>query len=110
MGMRWELAVFLAGLVAIPVGCLLPNSRLPPLPNDKLMHFAAFGGMALMAGRLTDGGVAAALALAAVFVASWVIEVLQMWVPGRTFCWRDMAANGAGVLCAGACLALLPPP
>lgn len=37
--MRWELIVFLVGVVAIPVGCLVPNSRLPRLPNDKVMHF-----------------------------------------------------------------------
>jgi VanZ family protein len=108
--MRWELVLFVAGLVAIPLGCLLPNSRLPRLPNDKLMHFCAFGGMALLAGRLVHGTVQMGLALAAVFVASWVIELLQNWVPGRKFCWRDMAANLAGVLCAGACLAVLPPP
>lgn len=109
--MRWELMVFLIGLVAIPLGCLLPNSRLPhPLPNDKLLHFLGFGGMALLAGRLAHGNAQMALALGAVFVASWVIELLQMWVPGRNFCWRDMAANAAGVLCAGASLALLPPP
>lgn len=107
--MRWELMLFLLGLVAIPIGCLLPNSRLPPLPNDKLMHFVAFGGMALLAGRLANGHAQMALALGAVFVASWVIELLQNWVPGRKFCWRDLAANGAGVLCAGACLAILPP-
>ena len=102
---------FLIGLVAIPLGCLLPNSWLPhPLPNDKLLHFLGFGGMALLAGRLAHGNAQMGLALGAVFVASWVIELLQMWVPGRNFCWRDMAANAAGVLCAGASLALLPPP
>jgi VanZ family protein len=108
--MRWELMVFLVGLVAIPLGCLLPPSRLPTLPNDKLLHFVAFGGMALLAGRLAQSGAQVALALAAVFVASWVIELLQNRVPGRNFCWRDMAANAAGVICAGACLAVLPPP
>jgi hypothetical protein len=115
--LRWELMAFLFGLVAIPIGCLLPLSRLPPLPNDKLLHFVAFGGMALLAGRLAQGqgggdGAAIArmgLALIAVFVASWVIELLQNLVPGRKFCWRDLAANAAGVLCAGAALAALPP-
>jgi VanZ family protein len=107
--MRWELMAFLAGLVAIPLGCLLPLSKLPTLPNDKLLHFVAFGGMALLAGRLADGAVQMGLALAAVFVASWVIELLQNLVPGRNFCWRDMAANAAGVLFAGAVLAILPP-
>lgn len=107
--MRWELMVFLFGMIAIPLGCLLPLSKLPTLPNDKLLHFVAFGGMALLAGRLAHDDGQTMLALAAVFVASWVIELLQNWVPGRNFCWRDMAANAAGVLCAGACLAVLPP-
>jgi VanZ family protein len=101
--MRWELIVLLAGMVAIPVGCLLPATWLPPLPNDKLLHFVAFGGMALMAGRLAPPGMLAA-ALLAVLAAGWLIEVLQKWVPGRNFCWRDMAANAAGTLAAGALL------
>ncbi len=104
--MRWELILFLVGLVGIPLGCLLPLSRLPLLPNDKLLHFVAFGGMAWMAGRLVAPGVHALLALAAVLVASWAIELLQNHVPGRHFCWRDMAANGAGVACAGLLLTL----
>lgn len=104
--MRWELAVLLAGMVAIPIGCLLPQDRMPPLPNDKVLHFLAFGGMALMAGRLADSPLHAALALGAVLAASWLIEVLQILVPGRNFCWRDMAANTAGVLCAGVFLAV----
>ena len=103
--MRWELVLFVIGLVGIPLGCLLPLSRLPPLPNDKLLHFVAFGGMALLAGRMMHTPARIALALAAVLLASWIIELLQNLVPGRKFCWRDMAANAAGVLCAGACLA-----
>lgn len=106
--MRWELVVFLIGLVTIPLGCLLPLSRLPTLPNDKLLHFVAFGGMALLAGRLTGPGLHAALALGGVLVASWLIEVLQNRVPGRRFCWRDMAANCAGIACAAVLLLVVP--
>jgi VanZ family protein len=106
--MRWELAVLLAGTLAITIGCLTPQHRMPALPNDKALHFLAFGLMALMAGRLADTGVQAGFALGAVFVASWLIEVLQNLVPGRKFCWRDMAANAAGVLSAGVFLAAFP--
>jgi hypothetical protein len=108
-GLRWEWLVLAAGAVLIPVGCLLPLSKLPTLPNDKLLHFLAFGGMALMAGRLATSPNGVLLALLAVFVASWGIELLQNRVPGRKFCWRDMAANVAGIACAGVLLALLPP-
>lgn len=103
--MRWELAALMLGMVTIPLGCLLPLSRLPPLPNDKLMHFVAFGGMGWLAARLVQPGWQAALALATVLLASWIIELLQNRVPGRRFCWRDMAANCAGIACAAALLA-----
>lgn len=108
--MRWEAVLFLIGLVGIPLGCLLPARLLPALPNDKLLHVVAFGGMALLAGRLVQGEARVLLALGAVFAVSWLIELLQNLVPGRRFCWRDLGANAAGVLGAGACLALLPPP
>ncbi|GGY54965.1 hypothetical protein GCM10007387_41750 [Pseudoduganella albidiflava] len=106
--MRWELVLFLLGMIAIPLGCLLPFAWLRALPNDKLLHFTAFGSMALLGGRLVSTPLHIILVLLAVLAASWVIEVLQNLVPGRRFCWRDMAANLGGVLCAGACLALLP--
>lgn len=105
--MRWEMVVLLVGMVAIPIGCLLPAGWLPPLPNDKLLHFVAFGGMSLMAGRMAPPGYVA-LALAAVFAIGWLIEILQHWVPGRSYCWRDLAANGAGIAAAACLLAWLP--
>ncbi|MFP5392919.1 MAG: VanZ family protein [Gammaproteobacteria bacterium] len=107
--MRWEWLVLLAGVLATAMGCLLPMSRLPQaLPNDKVLHFVAFGGMALMAGRLAQPGWPVPLALLAMLASSWLIEVLQNYVPGRRFCWRDMAANGAGIACAAVLLAVLP--
>jgi len=104
---RWELLLFLLGLAATLFGCLVPLSWLPPLPNDKLMHFGAFGTMALLAGRMMPTPLTVALALLGVLVLSWLVELLQNLVPGRHFCWRDMAANAAGVLCAGAVLSLV---
>jgi VanZ family protein len=105
--MRWELILFLIGLVAIPFGCLAPSRWMPPLPQDKLLHFVAFGGMALLAGRLVPQD-SVLLVLAAVFAAGVLIELLQKLIPGRNFCWRDLAANGAGIAAAGLCLAVLP--
>jgi VanZ family protein len=105
--MRWELILFLIGLVAIPFGCLAPQSWIPPLPHDKVLHFVAFGGMALLAGRLVPPG-SVMLVLGAVFVAGVLIELLQKLIPGRNFCWRDLVANGAGIAAAGLCLTVLP--
>ena len=82
---------------AVLVGCLVPNSWLPRLPNDKLMHFTAFGGIAALALPLAQNRTEGALWLLGLLVASWVIECLQELVPGRHFCWRDMAANAAGI-------------
>lgn len=96
--MTWELILFLAGTAAIALGCLLPKAWMPPMPNDKLMHFLAYGAMAWLAMRIAHGnGQLAAALLAGLFVAGWAIELLQNRVPGRSFCWRDMAANAAGI-------------
>ena len=94
----WELPVFAGMALMVCCGCLLPNRWLPPLPNDKLMHFAAFAILALLAIRIGGTPAAAALWLALLFSAGLVIEVLQSLVPERGFCWRDVAANTAGIV------------
>lgn len=98
--MRWEMILFAVTGFAVVVGCLLPNAWLPPLPNDKLMHFAAFGGLTVLALRIAPHGAAMALWVGGLLLAGWVIEMLQSWVPGRKFCWRDMGANAAGIAAA----------
>jgi len=101
--MRWELILFFAGAIIISAGCLAPAHWLPALPNDKLLHFLAFGGLALLAGRLAQDDSQLALSLLGLFVAGSVIEALQHWVPGRKFCWRDMVANTCGIVVATLC-------
>lgn len=98
--MRWELIVFVGAAMLVSGGCLVPGRWLPALPNDKLLHFSAFGALTLLAARLAPSGAALGLWLAGLLAAGWLIECLQNWVPGRRFCWRDMAANAAGVACA----------
>ncbi len=104
--MAWELAIFIALGVLITAGCLVPNRWLPPLPNDKLLHVSAFGGLTLLALRMAHGRAEAALWLLGLLVASWLIECLQQLVPGRGFCWRDMAANAVGIASAALCMHL----
>ena len=98
--MTWELTLFALGIIAIIVGCLLPTAWMPPLPNDKLMHFLAYGVMTLLAARIASSDKQLAMLLLGLFIAGWLIEVLQNRVPGRAFCWRDMAANTAGIVLA----------
>jgi VanZ family protein len=89
----------LAG-TAVVLGCLVPNAWLPRLPNDKLLHFLAFGGLTVLALRISPTGAPMAMWLGGLLVAGWLIEILQSWVPGRAFCWRDMGANAAGIAAA----------
>jgi VanZ family protein len=103
--MRWEMILFASTGIAVVVGCLVPNTWLPPLPNDKLLHFGAFGALTVLALRIVPDG-AAPLALGALLLAGWLIELLQDWVPGRKFCWRDMGANTAGIAVAALLTAL----
>lgn len=109
--MTWEVALFILAGMALLGGCLVPNHWLPArLPNDKLMHFAAFAGLALLALRIAQPGAAAAAAwLAGLLVAGWLIECLQKLVPGRGFSWPDMAANAAGVAAGALCAVALAP-
>lgn len=98
--MAVELIFLLGGAAAVTVGCLIPARMLPVLPNDKLLHFLAFGGMAWLAGRIATNVEELGIWLLGLFLGGWVIETLQRWVPGRNFCWRDIAANTAGILAA----------
>lgn len=96
--MEWFLLILT--LVATGIGCLLPPRYLPPLPNDKFLHFAAYALLGLLALRLAHGWQQSAQALLLLFVIGWAIEGLQRLVPGRGFCWRDLAANSAGLISA----------
>lgn len=91
----WLFAV-LATLVA--GGCLVPNRWLPPLPNDKFLHFAAFALLTILALRLAQDREQALLWLAGLLAGGWLIECLQALVPDRRFCWRDLVANAAGIV------------
>lgn len=103
MLIRWEVVLFICAAVGITVGCLIPARWLPRLPNDKLMHFLAFGGLTLLAGQIAQSRFELILWLLGLFCAGWAIEAMQNWVPDRKFCWRDLGANTAGILLAAVC-------
>ena len=94
----FDLMLFGMALSAVCVGCLVPNRWLPPLPNDKFLHFASFAVLAGLALRLAQGRREALFWLLGLLLAGWLIECLQgAFVPDRRFCWRDMGANAAGI-------------
>lgn len=100
--MAWQLGLLIAACSTVTIGCLVPNCWLPRLPNDKLMHFVAFGGIAALALPLASSRNEALLLLGGVLLASWAIECLQQLVPDRSFCWWDLAANAGGIGAVGA--------
>lgn len=102
-----EVILFCATLAGVLAGCLLPNAWLPPLPNDKFLHFAAFAVLTLLAARIVPVGLPFAAALAGLLLLGWLIECLQNRVPGRAFSWPDQAANAAGIAAAALLVWLL---
>jgi hypothetical protein len=106
VGMVWEWMLFGGAAAGLCVGCLVPNRWLPPLPNDKFMHFAGFGVLSVLALRVADGRTEAVLWLLGLLVAGWLIECLQTLVPDRKFCWRDIGANAAGIAFVAVCAQL----
>jgi VanZ family protein len=83
--------------VLVCIGCLVPARFLPPLRNDKLLHFVCFALLAAFARLISDGSLDFLVWILVLQIAGFLIEVLQRWIPGRSFCWRDLIANTAGV-------------
>lgn len=96
--MSLEIALFFFIASAVTIGSLVPARVLPPLPNDKLMHFLAYAVLATLVTRVAPGDAVFAC-IALLFAGGWAIELLQNLVPGRKFCWHDMLANTFGIAC-----------
>ena len=95
--MGWNALLFVLTATAVTVGCLVPNRWLPPLPNDKVLHFVSFAVLTGLALPFAHDMTSALLWLAGLLLAGWIIECLQSLLPDRRFCWRDMAANAGGI-------------
>lgn len=80
-----------------------------PAPWDKLAHlltFAVIGGAAGLAGGMR-GWRMALCCLAGALLVGGMDEIHQMFLPGRSASWSDLAADAAGGLLGAAALAVL---
>ncbi|MBY0573940.1 MAG: VanZ family protein [Undibacterium sp.] len=82
---------------AVCFGSLLPAHWLPPIKNDKLAHFVAFGTLTFLAQLAAENSLEFLIWGCSLALAGLVIELAQKFVPGRNFCWKDVAANLAGM-------------
>ena len=91
--------IFGVALLALLIGALAPRGALPggiPL-EPPAKHFVAYCCVGLLLtlalrSRLRSG-LAAVLFLSALGLG---VEILQLWIPGRSFLWLDVAVNVAG--------------
>jgi VanZ family protein len=92
------IAAWCAFALAVTAGCLVPADRLPArLPNDKLLHLLSYAALALPVAALPSTIGQTAAGAVALLLAGLLIEITQHFVPGRSFCIRDLIANAAGV-------------
>ena len=98
---NWPLSIRLAlvgGLyLAVALVALLPNAKPPGDGVDLWLHALTFSGLTI----ITVGAFGRLLAAAAiVFAFSVLIEVAQLYIPGRSGTLDDIAANALGVAAA----------
>jgi VanZ family protein len=87
--------------VLILVAVMLPGSQIPDVHLtgiDKLAHIALFTLWSLCIRRDFGASFRWPVALIAGLAFSWLTEVLQIAVDGRTFDWTDIVADAAGLL------------
>ncbi len=85
------------------VGSLLPGSS-PPLAlvggiSDKLLHFAAYAVLAVLAVAGAENRRAAVRPWLLMLVLGVALDWLQQFIPGRGFEAGDIAADCLGLLC-----------
>ena len=92
-------AIYIAYLFAIIVLSILPGSEGPPLiPNiDKVMHFVAYSGLAILSMIVFRKVSSRILGLTAGICLGIALEFVQAQVPGRYVSVLDALANAIGI-------------
>ena len=92
------IAAWAAFVLAVVAGCLVPADCLPSrLSGDKLLHLASYALLALPVATVASSWEQAAAGAVILLVTGLAVEIAQHFVPGRSFCVRDLLANAAGV-------------
>lgn len=90
---------FLAALLAVTVVSLTPQPDLPEIELwDKWQHVAAYAILALLAAPVFEGRDARWTIAMGLSLWGGLLELGQLFVPGRSSDWLDAAANAAGVV------------
>lgn len=96
--MNWIRTSLVIVIIAITYLSLKsPSSSIQIDVNDKIGHLIAYCVLTVNAGLLFSSKKWWIVALCA-FAMSAIMEYLQSFVPGRFSDWKDLVANGSGVL------------
>jgi len=94
----WRIGFF-AALAVISWLALTPKDQLPPIHLwDKASHVLAFATLATLAGRSWPTVKLRQLGIP-LLAYGFLIEMLQLWIPGREFSWLDLLADALGICC-----------
>ncbi len=107
-GFRWARAAFWLGVAGLTVASVLPADAMPRLDLwDKLQHVLSYAAVAALGGAgylATRSRLFVALGLIALGA---LLEVAQIYVPGRMGEFGDGVANAIGVVAGIAAASLL---
>ena len=89
---------FALGILAVTYLSSIPSESLPHINfSDKLLHIAAYAGVALVGGIGFRGTRSALLIAAGLLALGSLLEVVQIEIPGRSASIFDALADGAGI-------------
>jgi VanZ family protein len=94
---------FYAAVAFVGALSLVPGGALPPTQvSDKLEHLLAYAALGLAGGATARNGHRAVCSILGIIAFGAMIEILQMFSPGRYAEVGDVLANAAGALIGGA--------
>ena len=107
-GLVFKLAFFVS-VALLTVASLLPSNQVPSTSlDDKVLHFAAYAFVGILAALAFRRRSARFAVLASLVLLGVALEFGQTCVPGRSFELWDMAANGCGAFTALTTARVLP--